>query len=147
MSIKEEWKEFLLMLIKIIPERYHKVLLHKQFPYFVFGCPIIFLLFFLLLSFAWRGILPRHSCFADCNVFNYRRNLRAAICPVRLKRTIEPCKIYSALALLLGTRLFPTFFLSLSRTLTFLTTAFLAGSLVSLLPAALPEALTFFGPW
>lgn len=58
MNIKEEWQEFQLMLLKMIPKQYHKVIFHKLFPYFVFGYPIIFLLFFLLLfnflHFQWR---------------------------------------------------------------------------------------------
>jgi hypothetical protein len=53
MKLREEWAEFELMLKKITPKRCHKVISHKFFPYFVFGYPVIFVLFCLLALSLW----------------------------------------------------------------------------------------------
>ena len=42
MKIQEEWKEFGIVVKKVVPARYHDLLDHRLFPYFVFGYPIVF---------------------------------------------------------------------------------------------------------
>jgi len=44
MRIKEEWKEFEIIVKTVIPRRYHNLIDHKLFPYFIFGYPVVFFL-------------------------------------------------------------------------------------------------------
>ena len=44
MNIREEWKEFEIIVKRIVPGTYRNLIDHKLFPYFVFGYPVVFLL-------------------------------------------------------------------------------------------------------
>lgn len=43
MNIKQEWNEFEMIVKKVMPAKYHDLVDHKLFSYFVFGYPIVFL--------------------------------------------------------------------------------------------------------